>query len=336
MRILQVSSAKELGGGETHVIELSEALRARGHDVVLAGRPGSAIRPDIQFPFLNSIDVSTVYRLRKALAKGRFELVHAHVARDYTVTAAAAWTLPKVTVVMTRHLLYPVHRNPLYRRVDGWIAPTSQIMNTLAPLHPRRSAVIPNWVNLDKFAYRPRSEFHKPVKVGLLGQISPHKGHQDALEAIQLLGKDYRLLIAGKGDPAYVDDLKRRAQGLPVDFLGFVSLPDFFNSIDVLLAPSWEEPFGIVLLEAMATGIPLISTAIGGPLDIVRPDRDGVLVEPRDPRAIAAEVRRLSANTEWRNTIVKSARERVETNFDIRKVIPRVEEFYREVLRTRN
>ena len=101
-------------------------------------------------------------------------------------------------------------------------------------------------------------------------------------------------------------------------------------------APSWEEPFGIVLLEAMATGVPLISTAVGGPLAIVRPDRDGVLVEPRDPRALAAEVRRLAANTEWRSAIVKSARERVEADFDIRKVIPRVEEFYRAVTRTRN
>ena len=81
--------------------------------------------PIFNSDFLNSIDVFTAYGLRQALAKGRFDVVHAHVARDYTVTAAAAWGLPNVTVVMTRHLLYRVRRNPLYRRVDGWIAPTS-------------------------------------------------------------------------------------------------------------------------------------------------------------------------------------------------------------------
>ena len=329
MRILQVSSAGNLGGGETHLLELIEGLRQRGHEVVLAGRRGSAINPDIQLPFLNSIDVFTAYRLRRILPG--FDIVHAHVARDYTIAAAAAWGAPKVKLVMTRHLLYPVRRHALYRRVDGWLAPTTQILKTLAPLRPQRSAIIPNWVDLEKFAYRPRTALHQPVNVGVLGQISPHKGHDDALEATRLLGNGYRLLIAGKGQDAYVNDLKRRAGGLPVDFLGFVSLPDFFEMVDILLVPSWEEPFGIVLLEAMATGIPVISTSAGGPLDIVRPDRDGVLVRPRDPRALAAEVRRLAANAEWRAEIVKSARQRVEAEFDVRKVIPRIEAFYEQL-----
>jgi glycosyltransferase involved in cell wall biosynthesis len=330
MRILQVNSARALGGGETHVLELSEALRKSGNDVVVAGRQNGAVNPDVHFPFLNSIDIFTAYGLRKLLKDG-FDIVHAHVARDYTVTAAAAWSLPNVSVVMTRHLLYPVHRNALYRRIDGWIAPTSQILKTLTRLHPKHSTVIPNWVDLDKFPYKPHEQLHRPVNLGLLGQISPHKGHGDALEAVRLLGNDYRLLIAGKGEEPYVEDLKRRAQGLSVEFPGFVSLPDFFNLIDILLVPSWEEPFGIVLLEAMAAGIPLISTAVGGPLDIVRPDRDGVLVAPHDARALAAEARRLVANAEWRNSVVKSARERVEAEFDIRKVVPKVEQFYEEL-----
>jgi glycosyltransferase involved in cell wall biosynthesis len=162
--------------------------------------------------------------------------------RDYTIVAAAASGIPRVKVVFTRHLLYPVRRHFLYRRVDGWIATTEQILNTLAHLKPKRSAIIPNWVDLEKFPYRPHA-FHRPVTVGLLGQISPHKGHDDAIEAIRQLGNGFRLLIAGQGDEAM---LKKRAAQLPVEFLGFVSPAKFFEQIDILILPSWEEPFGIV------------------------------------------------------------------------------------------
>src|SRR5262249_30063986 len=137
------------------------------------------------------------------------DVVHAHVARDYPVVAAAAWRIPKVTVILTRHLLYPIRKHPLYRRGNGWLAPTSEILKTLGPVKPRRSAVIPDWVDLRKFRFGCR-ELHSPVVIGLLGQISPHKGHDDAVEALRFLGSDFRLLIGGAGDPAYIDSLKRR------------------------------------------------------------------------------------------------------------------------------
>jgi glycosyltransferase involved in cell wall biosynthesis len=112
---------------------------------------------------------------------------------------------------------------------------------------------------MEKFAFMPHAP-HQPVTLGLLGQISSHKGHDDAVEALRILGSSYRLVVAGKGEENYVTKLREKAANLPVRFPGFVSLPEFFNTIDVLLVPSWEEPFGIVLLEGMASGIPVIST----------------------------------------------------------------------------
>jgi glycosyltransferase involved in cell wall biosynthesis len=305
MRILQVNSAKTIGGGETHVLELTATLRKRGHGVVLAGHQGSPLNPDIRMGAL---------RLRSALKDGRFDVVHAHVARDYPLVAAAAWGMRGLTVVFTRHLLHPVHRNPLYKRVDGWIAPTAQILETLAPLKPKRAAVIPNWVNTEKFAFSPHPR-HNPVRIGLIGQISPHKGHEDALDAMRELGNRFRLLIAGEGDPAYVRTLKRKSAGLPIEFVGFVSLPAYFAEIDILIVPSWQEPFGIITLEAMASGIPVIAT---GPADVVR----GTLIPPRDHRALAQAIRTCKLDPR--------ARAHVEKNFAIGQVIPRVEEFYEQ------
>src|SRR6185436_17955892 len=100
----------------------------------------------------------------------------------------------------------------------------------------------------------------------------------------------------------------------------------FFSNVDILLVPSWEEPFGIVLLESMAAGIPVISTAAGGPLDIIRSGIDGILVPPRDPEALVRAIRSLD-DALLRQNIIRSARERVETHFDIRNVVPKVENF---------
>jgi L-malate glycosyltransferase len=310
MRILQVSSAREIGGGETHVLQLVDGLGARGHDVKIAGRIDGPLKPDFQCGF---------FRLRALLKREQFDIVHAHVARDYPIVAAAARGISSLKVIFTRHLLYPVRRNPLYKRVDGWIAPTAQILEKLKPLKPNRSVVIPNWVDLQRFPYRPH-EFHHPITIGLVGQISPHKGQDDAIEALRDLGDGFRLLIAGKGEPDYVASLKKKAAGLPIEFPGFVSLPQFFERIDILVAPSWEEPFGIVLLEAMASGIPVIATKKGGPAEFVR----GLLVPPRDPASLAKAVRSVRPGQH-----VQEAREHVEKNFDIRKVIPLIEDFYR-------
>jgi len=329
MRILQVNSARHLGGAETHVIELTDALRRRGHNVVVAGRRNGPVQPQIHLPFLNSADVYSAYRLSRFLKTTPFDVVHAHVARDYPVVAAAVRGL-NVKLVLTRHLLYPIRAHALYRRVDGWTAPTSQILQTLAPLRPKLSEVIPNWVDVEKFRYRPHP-LHRPINIGLLGQISPHKGHEEALAAQRILGGEYRLLIAGKGDDSYVRTLSARALDLPVEFLGFVDLPDFFEMVDILVAPSREEPFGIILLEAMGAGIPVIATAAGGPLDIIRPDIDGLLIPPKNPEALAAAVRALT-HEDCRRRVIDEARKHVESEFDIRKVVPRIEGFYREVL----
>jgi len=322
MRILQVSSASDNGGGETHVLQLVEAQRKLGHTVAIAGRHDGPLKPDIPLPFLNSVDLYTAIRLRSAIKRGSFDIVHAHVARDYSVVAAAARGIAGLRVVFTRHLLYPIRLNFLYKRVDGWIAPTAQILKTLDSLKPKRSTVIPNWVDLERFQYRPHA-FHIPVTVGILGQIAPHKGHGDAIEAMRALGAGFRLLIAGNGDASYVTMLKQKSAELPVEFLGFVGPLEFFEKIDILIVPSWEEPFGIVLLEAMASGVPVIATDRGGPKEIAR----GTLVPPHDATTLANAIRSVRPGEG-----IREARDHVEKNFDMREVVAKIEGFYCSLL----
>ncbi len=331
LRILQVSSALTWGGGETHLAGLIAGLRARGHQVLTAGRPASAIAADFPFAFRNQLDLVTVARQRAQLRATPFDIVHAHLGRDYPLVCAAAAGLPRTRVVCTRHLLYPLRRNPLYARVNGWIAPSRPIAASLQRLRPRHLAVIPHGLELEKFPFHPHPPHH-PLTLGLLGQISPHKGHADALAALRELGRGYRLCIAGEGRESYLRRLKTSARGLPVEFRPFTPPLDFFREIDILLAPSWDEPFGLVILEAMAAGIPVIAGDRGGPADIIAAGRDGILAPPRSPSVLAAAVRALASDPGALSRLARQARQKIEEEFTLDRMIRQVEEFYRELL----
>ena len=327
MRILQISSAEVLGGGEVHVIELTQMLRERGHTVRMAGRGNGPLDLDFKLPFLNSADLYTAYRLRRLVRRERFDIVHAHVARDYPIAAAALLGLADPKLVLTRQLIFAVRRNPSYSRVDGWIVTTDQILQSIQHLRPRASVIIPNWVDSGKLTYEERG-LQKPVTVGLLGQVSPHKGHDDAIEAVRLLGPGFRLLLGGEGKPDYVRSLRDRARDLPVEFLGFVKPASFLERVDMLIVPSWQEPFGIVILEAMAAGVNVIATNAGGPPEILDFGKAGLLIQPRDPVELASAVRRLGSDENLRRNLRARALARIHMRYDISIAVPQIEDFY--------
>ena len=330
MNVLQVCSADVLGGGEVHVIELSAKLREHGHRVAIAGRHGGPLEPDYELPFLNAIDLYTAFRLRRIVAGEQFDVVHAHVARDYPIVAAALAGIRGPRLVLTRQLIFRVKPHPFYSRVDGWIVTTNQILESIQHLSPKAATIVPNWVDSGQIPYQP-APIRRPVALGLLGQVSPHKGHDDAITAIGELGDGYRLLVAGRGLPDYERTIKEKAHGLRVEFLGFVKPAEFLPQIDILILPSWEEPFGIVVLEAMAAGVSVIATDAGGPPEILDHGRAGVLVQPRDPSSLVDAVRQLASDDALRHQLRERAVERIRTHYDINLTVPRIEEFYAQL-----
>src|SRR5207237_7753631 len=136
----------------------------------------------------------------------------------------------------------------------------------------------------------------------------------DAIRALALLLPDYpqaRLLIVGGAkftDPTARFDTRRYRQELEtlaielgvadrVTFMGERNdIPEVMAALDVVLMPSWSEPFGIVGIEAMAMEKPLVATMYGGPADVIRSGFDGMLIEPRNPQALADALRSLLAD----------------------------------------
>ncbi|MGH9927988.1 MAG: glycosyltransferase family 4 protein, partial [Pyrinomonadaceae bacterium] len=129
MKILQISSAQTLGGGERHLADLANGLARRGHEVYAALRPKSALIKELIdigedkitiLPLRNSLDARSARDLAKLVRKNQIDIVHAHMARDYPLAAYAAQTNPGSRLIVTRHVLFSLNR--LHRITLGKVA----------------------------------------------------------------------------------------------------------------------------------------------------------------------------------------------------------------------
>jgi L-malate glycosyltransferase len=186
--------------------------------------------------------------------------------------------------------------------------------------------------------------------VGVVAQLTPWKGQEDAIRAVALIRRtlpDLRLLIVGGAvftspatrldNQAYSEHLHHLAAQLSVDgsvdFLGERDdVPVVLRALDVALVPSWEEPFGRSVVEAMAMELPVIATRVGGPVEVIRHGIDGVLLAPRAPQTWARAIAELIGDPAGRHAMGSRARTAVTTKFSAATHAARLLDIYREAL----
>ena len=210
-------------------------------------------------------------------------------------------------------------------------------------IDPERCSVVP--CGVDTRAFRPQEAARDgaPYRVLSLGRLVPRKGVADLVTALAEL-PDAELVVAGgpSADALDLDEEVQRLRALAasqgcadrVRFLGRVDhddIPALMASADVVASVPWYEPFGIVPVEAMACGRPVVATAVGGQLDTVVHDETGLLVPPRRPDEVAAALRRLLDDDGLRRKYAENAHRRAAC-YDWRQVARETEHVYRHVL----
>jgi len=175
--------------------------------------------------------------------------------------------------------------------------------------------------------------------VGIVGRLDPDKGAHVLVEAMaQLDGTLARtgLAVVGRafGDPSYADWLRRHARSLLGDRVRFIEpiedVASLYRCLDVLVSASYAEPFGLTILEAQASGVPVVATEGGGVGEFV--DRDtGLLVPPGDAVALATALERMLTSADLRSHVVSSARARVEATYDLSRRAEAFAYIYRQV-----
>ena len=368
MKILQLSSARTLGGGERHFADLANALAARGHEVYAALRPASPLAEKLtglpasrvfRLPLRNALDVPSALALARLVRARGIEIVHAHLARDYPLASLAARDARRARLVVTRHVPFPM--SALHRLTLSNVARVVAVSGGVARgLSERRIfpaakiRVVPNGVSMgaydlalrdfDREAYRAALPARARLLVGAVGELSEVKGQEDLVRAAAAVARrgalDAAFLVVGE-DNSQGRAVRRRLEWMIADeglagrvrLLGYVSdLVPFLAALDLYVSPSRAEAFGLATVEAMACGACVVATDTDGTREIVTHGETGRVVPVCDPDSLAAEIAALLEDEGGRRRLAERGRASVRERFSLERMVESTEEVYREAL----
>ena len=357
-----VVDSLEIGGAERHVVDLAVALSRREYEVTVACSVAGDLYKSLEeanvtvrslLDQLVKRRVSAAYaRALRRLAKDeRFDLVHAHVYAS--AAAAAIATLGTgVPLVITEHT-EAVWRDRGARLVTRWfcrqasrvIAVSDAVKRRLVKqddIPPGKIVVLPNAVpaNPDSGSGTPplRDELRDRPLVGVLARLQPEKGVATFLKAGAHVAKVVpQACFIVVGDGPLRTELEVLVRRLCIEqnvrFLGFRSDPRaLIELLDVLVVPSLTEGAPLVVLEAMAAGVPIVASAVGGIPDQIRHEGEGLLAPPGDPEALGDAVLKLLRDPGLARRMGASGCRKSASVFSHATMVARTEEVYRAAL----
>jgi glycosyltransferase involved in cell wall biosynthesis len=339
--VAHILSSFGIGGQERVALDLASGQLASGYDVSavsLTPAPDGPLAVEFRARGVGVhrvprprpvLDPMVVLRLTRWLRAHRVDLVHTHNPMALVYGAPAAW-LAGAAVVHTKHgKNAPGTRALLLRRVaarfvDVFVAvsrETAEAARAGKEVHENRLRIIQNGIELDQFAPDPAARSRVRAELGIapeawvvgtVGRLAPEKNQQLLLRAVApLLGDGVRVVIAGDGP--LLRPLRDLAEELGVE--RFVHLlgarrdvAAVLNALDVFVLTSTTEGLPLVIPEAMAVGLPIIATAVGGVPGVVEDQVTGFLVDSEDELGLRARVGRLRSDPGMCNALALRAR----------------------------
>jgi len=346
--------------------ELADSARALGVPLRRVGAvEGSLKLHPLWTPRAVAEIVRTAAAVRRLARTERPDLVHANSIRAGLVASLAARSGGAPTLVHLRDHLPPGRVSSATLRLIGkWAAGVlansryteSRLPETALPPIVR---VVDNPFDLTRFDPERMDPAEARARLGLdpsdrvlavVAQITPWKGQDDAIRMLaRLKQRDVaaRLLIVGAAkftlkstrydNPAYLRELHELSRSLGVGeevaFLGErADVPEILRASDVALVPSWEEPFGRTVVEAMAMGTPVVATSVGGPSEILSEGREGRLLPPCRPELWAEVLEELLRSPDTRSAMGLAGRRTAVERFGVERAVDQVVAVYREAL----
>lgn len=353
MRILQVVGGLDVGGVQRSVALLAVGLREAGHDVTVVnlGRRDVNAAPleDAGIPVVHLGLETSLRRLPAALGglarlwrvvlTGRWDVVQTHLFKTAVVTTPAA-RLTRARVVGTVHGIDP---SGLQRRLAGLPArwqhavvavstPLADDVAALTSIPARLLTVVPDGVDdpgrlLDQASARVATGLPDGVLVGCIGRLWERKGQRELLAAWPAVAERCpraRLVVVGDGPlrPEIEDAAAEPGTAGTVLLTGSRDdVPVVLDALDVVVVPSHHEGFSLVTVEAMLHGLPVVATASGGPLELVRDGVTGILVPPRDVAALADALVAVCGDAALRARLGAAALERARARYTVEAMV---------------
>src|SRR5580765_3084140 len=326
---IHIDTARTWRGGQNQVLVTVLGLRALGHRALLVAHPAGELRERaregldlIPLAPATEMDLGAAWRLSRIIKQLKPDIVHAHDSHGVAMASLAlsmSTQLAKPPLVAARRVDFHLRGSSLsrwkYRQVDCFICASEAIRQMLIGdgVPAARSVTVHEGIDLERVEAAPPANLHAelwlphhaPI-VGNVAALVPHKGQRHLIEAARLVlpqVPDARFIIAGEGElrPALERQIKDHHLEKHVLLAGF--RPDVLSvhkAFDIFVMSSVTEGLGTSLLDAMAAGKPIVATTAGGMPEVVADGRTGLLVPPRDDKALAAAIVRLLTDDSMR------------------------------------
>ncbi len=366
MRILNINSAKNFGGGERHFVDLVQGLRENGNEVFIAVSPQSPILENLHgfsdehilsVSIKNSLDIFAARKIAGFIKENKIEIVHAHTGKDYLPASLAVRLAKDAKLILTRHVLFPlkIAQKIALANISKVIAVSAAVESNLQKTFPPEKVIkihngilIENWSETNTEKLNEEFRFFHNISfdaqlVGTVGELKVLKGQRDFVLAANEIAKkneDVFFVIVGKDNSfqsSFRGELKRLVKifGLEKQFLFLNWLEDtapLLSAIDVFVSPSHSESFGLAILEAMASGKAIVSTETEGAKELLNNGRTGKFVRVKEPLELAETVLEFLSDEKTRQTFGENAQKVARENFSLEKMIAETENLYQSVL----
>jgi glycosyltransferase involved in cell wall biosynthesis len=345
---------KWLAGTEIATYNLAGYLARKGHEVHVItsrddGLPNLSQESGfyvhrVSYPKIRTIGILPFWvRLCLQIQKIKPDIVHSQ-SLMYGVPAIMTKKILKIPYVVWGQgsdiylpgKLLSMISKPIIQNADTVLALTEDMKQEIQNIYNRETIVVPNGIDLMGFKYSSRCSKERGSRtVIFVGRLHPVKGVQYLIEAMTIVHQrmpDIKLIIVGDGTER--SNLKRLVEELDlndcIQFLGQVPqerIPEVMHQADVFVLPSLSEGFPVVLLEAMASGLPVIATSVRGIPDIIGEGKNGHLVNVKRPDEIADKILTLMLDNKQWEEISLNNKERAEM-FTWDKIADKVEKIY--------
>jgi glycosyltransferase involved in cell wall biosynthesis len=364
-QILYYCSSRSWGGAEMSAVKLAHQMAQRGHGITFVARPDSRIIRELDASCVDIVPlkvpsgfgIPALIRFRSIIQKKNIQLIHCHRSGDLGLLWVMSMFGKLPPVVLDRQVSSKIKKKDLYHRCVYHLVSKVFVLSRYlernmldtTPIAPGKLVVIPGGIRLESYVRsaeareRIRSEWGispSSIVIGCVSRIDEQKGLMDLTHAFAKLVQrvpSVCLVIVGEptvGEPAFAENLHRQVAQLGISkeilFAGYRSdIPQVLSAFDIFALPSYEESFGYVFIEAMAAGLPVVTTNAGGVPEIVEDGVTGILCVPKKAEEIYRALEKLVLQKELREKMGIAGRQRVELHFLEQYLIDAIEKEYR-------
>ncbi len=369
-RTLFVIDNLQFGGGERVFTQIINGLNPAKYEIFLASQPGKQFYESIQnkevglfaLDFSKRLNPTLIFELARIIKENKIQIVHgqgtraefyARIAKKFTGKATYVSTIAMpvegFNVNPLRKIIYRFFDCLTQRFVDRFIVVSESLKEMMVNnrgIISDKVFRIYNGIEVDKYRPGPddreriRSELNIDgdiILIGAVGRMVWQKGFEYLIQTIPDVLKAYpdvKFLIVGEG--TLKERLKAQSSKLKVkDYLIFTGfrndIKEILSAIDILVIPSILEGFPMIALEGMAMTKPIIATKIEGIIEQITDDETGLLVPSKDANALANAINRLISNRDFALGLGMKARQKVEKEFSVEKMVTETEKIYQSL-----